>query len=370
MQAKTYYENALSLDPDFVLAAASLGMINFEKFDPQKGKQLLSKAVRMRDNLTEREKYVILASYARAVENDIPKTIQYWKVLSGMYPDDATGHNNLGWFYGQMHKYGEAIQEYKEAIRINRYMTISYHGLAIIYLHSTGDVTSAIDLCLKEIQVDDRSFWAYFYLGWAYLGTGEYERARTALEKTLQLSDDPQAYVPGLGKPYQIALYRLAYTFWLQKKYSEAVRVLQRIPERFVDAHADYEIGSVYQLMQDNMAARRHFEKYRKFLIERAIRANPRAPKHHFQLALVSQRLGLAEEAQSAFRKGAGLAPEEHFEFAQFYSISGTTEEALRELEIAIQKGWSNFVWMKVNPDFQNISGDPRFQALLKQHLK
>jgi tetratricopeptide (TPR) repeat protein len=97
-QAKTYYENALSLDPNFALAEASLGAINFEKFNPNKGKQLLSKAVRMIDNLTDREKYGILAAYSQAVENDIPKTIQQWKMLSACIPTTPFTTTILGGF--------------------------------------------------------------------------------------------------------------------------------------------------------------------------------------------------------------------------------------------------------------------------------
>jgi serine/threonine protein kinase/tetratricopeptide (TPR) repeat protein len=368
-QAKTYYENALSLDPNFALAEASLGGINFEKFNPNKGKQLLTKAVRMIDNLTDREKYGILAAYSQAVENDIPKTIQQWKVLSGIYPDDPIYHNNIGWFCGQIGRYDEAIHEYKEALRIDPFLMVSYDGLAEVYLRKTGQATSAVELCLKEIRLDDRSFWAYDNLGFAYLGTGNLEGARAALEKALQLGENPKGEVAEEGRPYRAILYNLGHVFRLQQKYSEAVRVLQRIPEMFSDAEADYQIGIVYQLMRDNVAARAHFGKYRK-LLEKAIRDHPSGADNYIKLALVSQRLGLIQEAQSTFQKAAGLDSEQHFAFARFYSVSGRTEDALRELETAIGNGWSNYIWMKVHPDFQNLYEDFRFQALLRTHLK
>jgi hypothetical protein len=51
-QARTFYENAISLDPNFASAMASLGMLQFERFDPGEGKRLLQKAISMVDNLT------------------------------------------------------------------------------------------------------------------------------------------------------------------------------------------------------------------------------------------------------------------------------------------------------------------------------
>jgi serine/threonine protein kinase/tetratricopeptide (TPR) repeat protein len=368
-QAKKYFEDTLQLDPNFAAANASLGMINFEKFDSNKGKELLSKAVQMTDNLTVREKYAILATYSEVVENDIPKTIQQWEMLSRMYPDDPIVHNNIGWFCNQVGRYDEAIEEYKEALRIDPYLMLSFNGLATVYLYKTGRVTSGIELCLKEIGVDDRSFWAYNNLGWAYLGTGNLEAARAALEKALQLSENPKGEAAGQGMQYKDTLFRLGHVFRLQGKYNEAVRVLQRIPEMFSDPETDYQIGVVYQLMRDNVAALAHFGKYRQFMDE-AIRDHPSNPYPYIQLAFVLQRLGLSEEARSAFQKAADLNPQQHFSFARFYSIAGRTDEALRELEDAIQNGHNNYVWMKVHPDFQNLYKDPRFQALLNQHLK
>ncbi|MGA2261647.1 MAG: tetratricopeptide repeat protein [Acidobacteriota bacterium] len=369
-QARTCYENAVALDPEFAAAIASLGMIHYEQFDREKGKQLLGRAVRMVDNLTNREKYSVLAFYARAVENDIPKAIQHWKVLAGMYPDDAETHNNIAWFDSQLGKNEEAIAEYKEAIRINPYLGLSYNGLNIIYLYQTGQASAALDLCLKHLAFDDQDFWTYSYLGWAALGIGDLERARAALEKAIELNHDPNLQVPGLGNPYQINLYRLAHTLRLQRKYPEALQVLQRVGAAFSDPLVDYEMGAVCQLIGDRAKAASHLEKYRSYVTTKEIPANPAKEYGYLQLALVSQRLGRPDEAQAAFRKAVALDLDDHFGFAQFHSLEGKPDVAVHELELAIQKGWRNHIWTKINSDFQNLYDDQRFRALLASCLK
>ncbi len=369
-EARSYYENAVLLDPNFAAAVASLGMINFERFDPEKGKKLLAQAVQLADKLTDREKYGIMAFYARAVENNIPKAIQQWKALSSIYPDDAVTHNNLAWYYMQVGSDQEAIAEYKEALRIDQYLMVCYNGLSIIYLFHTGEVSAAIPVCLKSTQLYNKNHWGYDYLGWAYLGTGEYAQAGAAFEKALQYNPNPRQQVPGLGNIYEIDLYRLAHSLRLQKKYPQALSVLQRLPQVSSDPVVDYEMGVVSQLMNDRAGAMAHFERYYSYLTKRAIPANPKNSNNYFELALVAQRMGRSEEAQAAFQKAVAMNPEEHFGAARFYSLRGNADEALRELEAAIQKGFRNYVWIKINPDFQNLYDNPRFQAMLKQYIR
>ncbi len=57
--AKTYYENALSIDTGFISAKASLGNILIQHFNDEKGKELLCQAVRSVDKLTERKSTIL-----------------------------------------------------------------------------------------------------------------------------------------------------------------------------------------------------------------------------------------------------------------------------------------------------------------------
>jgi tetratricopeptide (TPR) repeat protein len=132
--AKSYYENALRIDTGFTAAKASLGNLMIERFDPKEGRKLLSQAVKSIDNLTEREKYKILAFHSVGVENDLPRGIEYTKKLTELYPDDPGYYNNLGWYYQMAGMFEEALKEYKKALLINPNMALTYGGLIRIYL--------------------------------------------------------------------------------------------------------------------------------------------------------------------------------------------------------------------------------------------
>jgi len=110
-EARVYYENALRIDPAFTAAKASLGQLNFERFDREKGKKLLTEAVKDVDDLTDREKYGILAFHAITVKNSPQEAVEHMKALLALYPDLSHAHNNLGRYYEQMERFEDAIAE-------------------------------------------------------------------------------------------------------------------------------------------------------------------------------------------------------------------------------------------------------------------
>jgi eukaryotic-like serine/threonine-protein kinase len=357
-EARAFYESALREDPNFTAAMASLGMIDFEKFDKENGKTLLSKAVAQVGTVTDRERFGILAFYARAVENNLPAAIQHLKACVALYPDDSTTHNNLGHFYRQMKRYDDSVAEFKEAIRIDPTLMISYNGLAITYLDGLGDMNATIELSKRQISQDDRQFWAYDHLGWAYLGKGDLEQARIAFEKALEL--DPKSTV---------ALFRLFYTYRLQKYYLKALEALKRIQAIDTSESIHYHMGLIYQSLNDRDQAHKHFELSR-IEIQKDVRTNPKDISNQINLAIVRARLGQVAELYLPDSGRKPLNPKEYFLLAQFYSIGGKTEKAMEQLELAIAGGFNNYVYMKIHPNLDNLAADPRFQALLRQHLK
>ena len=69
-------------------------------------------------------------------------------------------------------------------------------------------------------------------------------------------------------------------------------------------------------------------------------------------------------------QKAMELDSTEHFGFAQLLSVQGKTHEAIDQLELAVDKGYSNYIWNKIHPDFQPLYDEPRFQELIRRGLK
>jgi tetratricopeptide (TPR) repeat protein len=105
-------------------------------------------------------------------------------------------------------------------------------------------------------------------------------------------------------------------------------------------------------------------------IIDRKLRQNPKDAEMQMERARVLARLGQTANALAAREQAVSLDPTDLIAFAQVSSALGRTNEALDRLELAMKKGFKNYVWLKVQPDLQNLSDQPRFQALLAQYLK
>ncbi len=359
-EARTYFENAIHIDPTFTAAKGSLGMVLFEQFptERERGKALLADVTQHPDSLTDREKYALQAFHARAVENDFPKAVQIYKLLTGLYPDDYAVHQTLGWYYFQMGRGEDAASELKDALRLNPAAMLTMNSLVLNYLYQLGDVDSALDLIQKQRTIDDRNAFVHENMGWAYVGKGDLVAAEQAFRRSTEID----------AKAAQVR-YRLGHTLLAQRRYRDALEVYLAIPR--VDAteyDGYYNAGLACQLAGDRNCETQNFTKYIGEMNKR-IRAKPDDASYRFNLAKALARTGLIAEAEATASIGQKLGPAMHFEIAEWVSVRNRTDEAIDQLELAIQGGFRNFVWLKLDPDFAYLQSVPRFQELLKSHL-
>jgi tetratricopeptide (TPR) repeat protein len=365
-EAKVYFENALRIDPTFTAARASLGMMHVEQamnglphFDGEEGKRLLSEAVKHVDGLTDREKYGILAFHARAVEKNLERAIGYLKTLLALYPDDANTHVSLGRTYLQMGRVPEALAEYKEAIRIDPKFVLAYANVGFTYLYQMGDVSSALPVCEKILELDPRNASAQDCLGWSYFAKNELPQAQAAFEKAV--AANPQG---------TLSRYRLAHTHRLQGHYQKAIETLQQIQK--VDASETsvlYDLGVVYEGMGDRQKARESFTRYRRE-VETHEKKTLHEPGTQLDLAVTSARLGETDRARQMLRKAMAKAPQLHLEAALVLSLLDEKKKAVDQLELAIQNGYTNYIWLKMHPDLLPLHGYPAFEQLMGKVVK
>lgn len=357
--AKLHYENALQIDTTFTIASAAVGMLEYEYFDREKGKKCLSKAIRQLDNLTERESSGIRAAYAIAVENDLEKAIGIYKTYITDYPDLSTIHNNLGRVYYFLGRYEEAVTEYREALRTEPTLMIAYDGLITIYLRQLGQIDSALVWLRRQFSHNPKSVWAYDNLGWAYLGADSLEQAKEAFVRALEIA--PQ---------FAFALHGLGHTYLLQGRYQDAIHPLKRILQTDpTESSVKYQLGLLYQLMGNEKASQRYFERFRKD-VEKWVQEDPENADNYITLGLVLTRLGQKERGWSIGQRGMEMDSTLHFEFAQLLCAQGKPQEALDQLELAVQKGFTDYIGIKVHPDLQVLYDEPRFKDLMNRVLK
>jgi len=128
-------------------------------------------------------------------------------------------------------------------------------------------------------------------------------------------------------------------------------------------------LGVLYQLLGDPQSSKRHFEIFRKEL-EKRVRASPEKGDNYLVLGLVLTRLGEKERSWEMGQKAMELDPDQHFLYARLLSVQGKTQEAIDQLELAIQDGFRNYIEMKINDDLQLLHNEPGFKELLDRGLK
>ena len=357
--AKKYYESALKIDTGFTSARASLGNILIERFDPVKGRELLSQAVKHVDNLTERERLGILAFYASNVENNYLKAIQYNNTRIELYPDDAAARNNAGWYYQNTHDYEKAVREYKEAARIDKNMTLPVGGLIWIYQVYLGEPDSSLIWSLKLIEQSPQSAWGYLYLGSAYASLDSLEKAKENFFKGCEID-------PG----FTMCQYRLAHTCLALHQHPEAIKTLEKIIELNKDEiSAYYEIGVNYHVMGKKKQAAEYFRKYLLIGEKEYMSKYPELAETYISLGTASARLNDTVSSVKMLKKALGIDTTLYERYAGFYCQMGKIPEAMDWLEKALNNGYRDLYWLKQNPSFMELQNETRFRTLLKQYF-
>jgi tetratricopeptide (TPR) repeat protein len=128
-------------------------------------------------------------------------------------------------------------------------------------------------------------------------------------------------------------------------------------------------IGITYQLMEKEDEASRRFQRYLAAANE-GIRAYPKNSGYYLQAGLAYGRLGNFDKAQEMADKAIALNPTGYFSYAQVLSVIGKKDDALRQLELAVENGWTDYIWAKVHVDLENLQEEARFKALIAGGLQ
>jgi tetratricopeptide (TPR) repeat protein len=115
VEARTSYERALVLDPDFNRARVNLAMLLVESDEVDSAKVLLEEAIR-RDP-TEAKAYNNLGMVYYS-ELEVDKAVRYFKRALEIEPGDAEAHYNLGLAFAESGLVLEAIREWRAVLEM------------------------------------------------------------------------------------------------------------------------------------------------------------------------------------------------------------------------------------------------------------
>ena len=114
--AVSLFQRAIGLDPNFAMAYSSLSNAYWYLGETNLGAENASKAYRLRERVSDREKFYIECNYYWAA-GDLEKARQAYELWAQTYPRDDVPPGYLGGIYGQMGQYDKALAEAREALR-------------------------------------------------------------------------------------------------------------------------------------------------------------------------------------------------------------------------------------------------------------
>ncbi len=130
-----FFNRAIELDPNFALAYAWLGLMHSEIGESGVAAGYTRKAYELRDRTSEAEKYFISAFFHKAVTGNIEKAEQSCEFWIQAYPRSEMPHDLLsGAIYPVIGQYGKAVDEAREAVRLNPDFPVSYGLLMFSYI--------------------------------------------------------------------------------------------------------------------------------------------------------------------------------------------------------------------------------------------
>jgi tetratricopeptide (TPR) repeat protein/predicted Ser/Thr protein kinase len=198
-EAEKSFKKALEYDSTFAMVYLSLATIAYNNGDPEL-KQLIAKAVKYSDRVSQKEKMYIQAFEAYASEN----TAQFIEVLQKLvqrYPDEKQAFQWLGVANVRLKKYDESIHYLSKAIEIDSLYRSAYYALAYVY-DRVGDFEKSIWAVNKYISSAPGEPNPYDVRGDLYGYNGKLDQAIESYKKALQIKPDFYKSLSKLGDMY------------------------------------------------------------------------------------------------------------------------------------------------------------------------
>ena len=130
-----FFKHAIELDPNFALAYALLGRLYGDIQEYGISADYTRKAYELRDRTSEAEKYFISASFHVVVTGNMENAEQTCELWARAYPRSQGPHMYLGGLiYPVFGQYEKAVEEGREAVRLNPDNSIPYSILMSNYV--------------------------------------------------------------------------------------------------------------------------------------------------------------------------------------------------------------------------------------------
>jgi DNA-binding winged helix-turn-helix (wHTH) protein/tetratricopeptide (TPR) repeat protein len=128
-------KRAVELDPNFAIAYRAMSGVYGELNQSNRRIEYIRKAYELREKVSERERFLIEANYYAGGTGELEKAVTAYQLWEQTYPRDYLLHAQLGEFYGHFGNLDKALEEAREAVRLEPSSADNYQVLAADCIH-------------------------------------------------------------------------------------------------------------------------------------------------------------------------------------------------------------------------------------------
>src|SRR5438445_6640699 len=380
-QSEQLYARAIELDPKFALALARYSQLQswlFHSIEPtrerrQKARALAEQALQLQPDLPEA--HLAMGQSYYYGDNNYDAAQKEFEIAQRGLTNESEVYIALGAIQRRQGKWAESTANFEKAASLNPKESWPLQNLAQNYqvLRDFDAANKTID---RGLKVDPES-----------VGLWE-TKSKLAIAEKGDLSVSEQAFQAAKSMPMNDeAKLRIAFgradVFVLERKYQEGLREAENLPDDRLAAIPKalsskyFLIGFARKALQDETGARLAFLKA-KDLLEAQLKESPDSPDMQILLAKVLACLGEKDGALAGARRASELLPESKDAFggpeiaadvAEVHAMLGDNGPAIEILDrLLSQPSAVTVQGLKVNPIWDPLRSDPRFQTLLQKY--
>jgi len=131
--ALSFFKRAVDLDPNFAMAYAGMS-VNYRTLNEVgRAAENARKAYELREKVSERERVSIEGNYYFVATGELEKAAQTFELWQQTYPRDDFPYRRLGLISALMGNWEKALEEWREALRLEPNGAANYLNLGIAY---------------------------------------------------------------------------------------------------------------------------------------------------------------------------------------------------------------------------------------------
>jgi eukaryotic-like serine/threonine-protein kinase len=293
-----FFNQAISLDPNFAMAYATLGQVEMNQGEPTLSAQYTRRAYDLRDRASEAEKFYIDTHYFENVNRDEEKAEQAYELWTQTYPRDGIPLNNLGVLHQMLGEWDKALELGRQALKTGEPESIYYTQVATSYVAlGRYDEAKAIIKEANDRKLDVPLFHrALYYVAFAQNDTSAMQHELATLSAAspemsavaLEMDGESQAYAGRMTKARELFKRSVEAYESLGKKESAATALVTQ-------ARIEAEIGDAAAAKRDATAA---------LALDSSIGIKGRAAFAFARAGETAKAQALADEVAKAFPTG------------------------------------------------------------------